>query len=192
MSSGSADDMHAAPDLISTMHEIARTQLTLAQPRDVVWSSFRDIRAWYTEYSWDVVSGPGYELAMGLAEGQVLQVFSSHPFPRTDGTDSPAEKLVVRVVEVDEPNRIVVMLSGRAVFDYERFTGFYVWSVGEGDDGTTVTIDGFFEADLQTPLSPAALAEYKQALAVNWHRSWTTALENLRRRLAGEGTREGI
>jgi hypothetical protein len=190
MSSASADDTPAAQDRISTINSLVRAHLTMPQRRDVVWSTLRDIRQWYAEYTFEVVSGPSYERAMGLAEGQIIHATSSHPFPRIDGRpDSPPEKVVARVLEVDEPNRIVVMLSGQAVYDYARLTSFYILSVDESNDGTTVTVENLGEAELQTPLSPAKHAEYKQALTANWQRSWTTALESLRRQLDEEATR---
>lgn len=188
MSSGSADETHAAHDLTSTVYMHSRTHLTLAQPRDVVWSAFRDMRTWYTEYTWEVISGPSYEQGMGFAEGQIMKISIANPLPRADGMNPPAAGYVAEVL-VDEPNRIIVAATGEEAEYYERATSFYSFSIDESDEGTTVAVESLSVAYLQTPLDPGELAEYKQALAAGWHHSWDTALENLRRQLGDEDAR---
>ena len=66
----------------STLHYVMHTEMTFAHPLSKLWPVFKDMRRWYTEYTFDVISGPPYDPDTGLAEGQVLKVVTSAPFPR--------------------------------------------------------------------------------------------------------------
>jgi hypothetical protein len=169
-------------NLISTIHSVLHTELTLDRPLSEVWPVFKDMRSWYTEYAWEVISGPPYETGVGLLEDQVLRVKSSHPFPRVAnaGDSTGPEYFVTKILKIVPQREIVSVLSGRA-YDWRQYTSFYVWKMTEAAAKTTILIDVFGEAELETPLSKQALSKYQDELTSNWYRSWSTAFGNLKR-----------
>jgi hypothetical protein len=172
-------------ETVSILESALRTQVVLHRPLAEVWACFRDMRAWYTEYTWELVAGPPYEAGVGLAEGQVIKVTSSHPFPRTgSGSQGGPDFFMSKIIKVVHPHEIVCVLWGQA-FDWEDYTSFYIWRLGGDDATTTVSIDSVERAQLATPMRPDDFAAYKAALEDNWHRSWSTALAAFRELVEG-------
>src|SRR5579863_1284478 len=58
----------------STVDWVLHTQATLDRPVSMVWPAFRDMKSWYTEYAFEVLSGPPYQAGPGLAEQQIMKV----------------------------------------------------------------------------------------------------------------------
>jgi hypothetical protein len=172
-------------DTIGTMRWVLRTSATFAHPVATVWATFRDIRRWYTEYTWDVIDGPAYDA--GLLEGQTLSLRSTHPLPRIPTADAEAdvrEDYITTILRVVPEEEIVSVLSG-SVYDLRRYTSFYVWRLAGREAATTVSIETYGDAELATALTREQFAEYERQFNSNWHRSWSTALANLERMLAG-------
>jgi len=168
------------PEEIGKFQGVLVTEETFARPLQEVWPVFKDIASWYTEYTWEVESGPGYASDGGLAEGQRIKVTSSHSFPRLQSEkveDSP-EYFVTDVLKVVPESEIVSSLSGRA-FDWERFTSFYVWRLAPSGEGTKVTIESYTEVELSRALPVDEYAAYREELNANWFRSWSTAFAGL-------------
>jgi hypothetical protein len=174
-------------DQTRTFHWVLSTNVTVAHPLAVVWSVFRDPRKWYTEYTWEVVSGPPYEASGGLLEGQTLKCRSTHPLPRipTASEATVSEDYFVKFLKVIPSSEIVSVLSG-SVYDFQRYTAFYVWKLVDNESATTVTVDTYGEAHLAAPLTTDQLDEYTDEFNVNWHRSWSTAFLNFGRTLDAE------
>src|SRR5579863_2744654 len=67
---------------IAHLHAVQHTSIAVDQNVGVVWDVFKDIKRWYTEYTFDVIAGPSYDPAHGCVENQVIRVTSAHAFPR--------------------------------------------------------------------------------------------------------------
>jgi hypothetical protein len=173
-------------ETVSILESALQTELVLHRPLEDVWPAFRDMRTWYTEYAWEIVSGPPYEAEVGLVEGQVIKVTSSHPFPRTAAANEHAapDYFMTKIIKVVPPHEIVCVLWGRA-FDWEDYTSFYIWRLKDDGTATTVSIDSVERARLAAPLRPDEFATYEGALTENWHRSWSTALAAFRALVEG-------
>jgi hypothetical protein len=167
------------------MHGVSGKDLLIEQPRDTVWPILRDIRSWYPEYDWKVVDGPAYESGGGLQEGQTMELRSTHPLPRVDAAESGrGDFYTTKMLKVADWE-IVSVLYGQ-VYDWKRYTAFYVWRLVESGPNTVFTVDSYLEAEFVDPLSDEELDDYRQRLTDNWHRSWSTAFDGLVRVLAGE------
>jgi hypothetical protein len=168
-------------ELLSTFEFAVHTGSSIARRVEDVWRVFRDLPSWYTEYTYELVAGPPYDSATGLEVGQVHKVVFSYEFPRTaEGGDRDGPDYVIsKVIKVDPPHEIVKVLWG-AAFDWPSYTSFYVWKLLEDAQGTTVSIDSFGRAELEHPLTRDEYAAYEAAIVENWHRSWSTALRDLR------------
>jgi hypothetical protein len=181
MNSKLAEKM-AEADLISTINWVKHTELTLDRVVQEVWPVFRDMRRWYTEYSFEVLSGPAYLAGSGLLEGQVLKVKSSMGLPKAPDADDVAgpQYLIVKTIKVDPQKEIVAVLSGCA-YDWRQFTSFYVWSMTENAGKTTIFVDAYGQAEMFKPLSKGECTGYEDELTKNWHRSWSEAFMNLQK-----------
>jgi hypothetical protein len=176
----------AEANLISTLHEATHTETTLDRQMSEVWDIFRDIRRWYTEYSFEVVSGPPYETGVGLLEDQVLKVTGSKGLPRAYSEEMAGSQYYIQKnIKVTPQKEIVAVLSGSA-YDWRRYTAFYVWRLTEHAAKTTISIDGYVEAELFKPLPTGEFARYRQALVENWHRSWAEAFASLKEVLGAD------
>jgi hypothetical protein len=178
--SSAGQDGGATP--VSILHYVMHTDVTLSHTVSEVWPIFKDMRRWYTEYAFEVKSGPPYDPTTGLVEGQVLKVVSRVAFPREPGaTKTPREPeyFVVETIKVVPRKQIVAVVSGSA-YDFKRYTVFYLWTMQESEGKTIVDIDSYGEAHLVNALSKAKFADYYNAFDKNWHRSWSNALSNLK------------
>ena len=165
--------------LQSALHAVAHTDRTVGHPRSRVWSLFRDMRSWYSEYSFEVLSGPPYDAAVGFVEGQTLKVTGSRGLPRAHEGDAPGPQYYIQKnIKVAPQKEIVVVLSGSA-YDWRRYTAFYVWRFAEQARDTLISIDSYVEAELFKPLPAIEFLSYRQELERNWHRSWSEALATL-------------
>ena len=174
----------ASENLQSVLHAVAHTDRVVGHPRSRVWALFRDIRTWYREYRFEVVSGPPYEAAVGLMEGQTLKVTGSKGLPRAYTGDALGpEYYLQKNIKVTPENEIVVVLSGSA-YDWTRYTAFYVWRLAEHTRDTLISIDSYVEAHLFRPLPTSEWSRYLEELEKNWHRSWSEALSALEAVLA--------
>jgi hypothetical protein len=83
-----------------TFHFTNTIEFTVDRPLNEVWPVFSDTRSWYTEYTWEVLSGPPYDSGSRLLEGQLLKVTSSHSFPRTAdvGDNSGPEYFLTKMI----------------------------------------------------------------------------------------------
>jgi hypothetical protein len=165
----------------STVYWALHTRLTLNHPVTEVWPLFQDMRRWYTEYAFEVISGPAYEPGVGLLEHQVLKLTSSVGFPKTPGTDDPlggAPYFTSRIVRVAPQEQIVAAIYG-AAYDFKRQTSFYVWRMVTAGSDTAIHVDTYGEAELIQPLDPEGMAQYTRELERNWQRSWSEAFLNL-------------
>jgi hypothetical protein len=169
-----------AEDLISTMHCTLHTEVTLDFPVSEVWSVFKDMRRWYAEYTFEVISGPPYEAGGGLQEGHVIKVSSSKGLPRApnSGDALGPQYYISRTIKVVPQQEIVNVLSGRG-FDWQRYTMFYVYKMAEQASKTTLSVDQYAEAELVQPLTQAEFSDYYAQLTRNWQRSWSEAFVNL-------------
>jgi hypothetical protein len=161
---------------------VMHTQLTLDRPLEEVWPVFKDIRRWYTEYTWEVISGPEYQSGVGLVEDQVIKVKSSKGLtrePNSDVVEGP-EYFIQKTIKVVPQKEIVVALSGSA-YDWKQYTVFYVWTMTEKGRKTTVYIDSYGEAELATALPKREFSEYYGRFTKDWHHSWSEAFMNLRK-----------
>lgn len=172
----------AEADAISTMQWARHTQMTLERPLADVWPIFRDIRRWYSKYSFDVISGESYETGPGLAQDQVLRLTSATPPPRTSVSahSLQPQHLVTKMLKVVPQQEIVSVLSG-SYYDWKQFTVFYVWSMREVGTTTTILIDTYGEAEFLQGLSKGAFASYCAEEDRHWHRSWADAFVNLKK-----------
>jgi hypothetical protein len=170
------------------------TDTVIDRPVKEVWPVFRDLEGWYREYSLEVLYGPPYEAESGLLEGQVLKATSSHSFPRMAGLqDSKGpEYFITKIMRVVSEKEIVSVLAGSA-YDWEEYTSFYIWRLSELQGATTITVDGVGGAKLSRPLSEVEFTAYNAALVENWHRSWSTAFESLKKvmEVGREPTKQG-
>jgi hypothetical protein len=168
-------------DLVPTIEVVLHTGVALDRPRDQVWPVFRDVRSWYGEYVWEIIDGPLYEEGVGLMEGQVIKVTSSHPFPRATAAveDEAPDYFVTKKIKVTPPSEIVSVLWGSA-FDWKKFTSFYIWRLLDEGRTTRVSIESLGRGELATPLPRAEYDVYEAAVIENWHRSWSTALAALK------------
>jgi hypothetical protein len=168
--------------LNSTMHYVLHTEFALAYPLSEVWRVFKDMRRWYTEYTFEVVSGPSYQAESGLLEDQVLKVTSSMDFPRASNSDDAAgpQYFIHKTIKVSPPKEIVAVLSGCA-YDWKRYTVFYVWRMTEQEKETTIFVDSYGEAELVNPLPKDELSVYRAKFAKHWHCSWSQAFVNLKK-----------
>jgi hypothetical protein len=167
--------------LIPTIHWVLHTELTLDYPAREVWPVFRDMRRWYTEYAFEVVSGPSYRAESGLMEDQVLKMMSSTGLPRTPNTgdvEGP-HYYIVKIIKVVPQKEIVSLLSGSA-YDWRQYTSFYVWKLHEMARQTIVLIDTYGEAEFVKPLLAGDFSDYQDRLVENWHRSWSEAFVGLK------------
>jgi hypothetical protein len=163
------------------------TDVSLARPVDEVWPVFRDLPSWYTEYEYELIEGPPYDPARGLEEGQVHRVVFTYDFPRAsadDTADAGPDYVISKVIRVDAPHEIVKVLWG-AAFDWPSYTSFYIWKLLDDGGSTTVSIDSVGRAELARPLTQAEHDAYRAEIEANWHRSWSTALGDLRALVEG-------
>jgi len=176
---------------IPIIHWVLDTEMTVPCPLPVAWCLFKDIRMWYTEYSWEVTSGPAYERDNGLEEGQTLKLVSTHPLPRipVEKRVETPEHYVTKILKVRPSAEIVSVLSG-SIYDLKQYTAFYVWRLEEAETGTRIAIETYGEAELVSPLQPDQMSEYMESFVSNWHRSWSTAFANYARAL-GTGSEAG-
>jgi hypothetical protein len=174
-------------DLISTMHCALHTEVTLAFPVSEVWAVFKDMRRWYAEYTFEVISGPPYEVGAGLQEGHVIKVISSKGLPRAlnSGDALGPQHYISKTIKVVPQKEIVNVLSGRA-FDWKRYTFFYIYKMVAHAKKTTISVDQYAEAELVQSLTQAEFADYYDQLTRNWHRSWSEAFVNLEKVLAAD------
>lgn len=172
----------AEADLISTVHWVLHTELTLDRPVGEVWPVFKDMKAWYTEYTFEVISGPSYQAGLGLLEDQVLKLTSSKGLPRAPNSKDTAgpQHFIQKTIKVAPQKEIVAVLSGRA-YDWRQYTSFYVWRMTETTTNTTIFVDSYGEAELVTPLPRGEVSGYQDTLTRNWHRSWSEAFVSLRK-----------
>jgi hypothetical protein len=180
MSSGEGRQTVEA-DLISTVQWVINIEWSVDRPASEVWPVFKDMRRWYTEYSFEVLSGPPYRTGLGLLEGQVLKVKSSRgPLGDADSEYSEAEGpqyYIFKVVKVSAAE-IVGVLSGSA-YDWKQFTQFYVWKITEKANKSTIFVDAYGEAELYHPLRKSELPAWNDKQDKNFHRSWLEAFANL-------------
>ena len=180
----STDGREIGSDLVSTMHWALHTEAKFGRHAREVWPVFRDIRSWYTEYTFDVISGPPYQAGVGLVEDQVMKVTSSKGLPRTSGSTAAGapEFFIHKTIKVDPPMEIVVLLSGSA-YDFKQYTSFYVWKVMESDNDTTILVNTYGEAELIERLPTREFLAYREEIASNWRRSWSEAFVSLKKAL---------
>jgi hypothetical protein len=178
--------INAAESPITALDWVLHTDIAIQHPLSRVWPAFRDIRAWYWEYHFEVVAGAPYLAGDGLVEGQVIKVTPRTSFPRaskSDG-DGSAEYFLQKTIRVVPNREIVVLLSGGPAYDFSRYTQFYVWKVMEnGEKSTTLSIDCYGEAALRQPLREDEYVEHQDRLAKNFYQSWAQALEQLKKTL---------
>jgi hypothetical protein len=174
----------AEGNLISKMHWVLHSEVTLDRPLSEVWPVFKDTKRWYTEYTWVDVSGPSYESGSGLVEDQVLKVIPKDPksFPRASNSDDSAgpQYFIQKTIKVVPRKEIVVLLSEPS-FDYKRRTQFYVWKMTGNAKKTSIYIDAYGEAELAKPLPKGEFLEYYDKRTRNFHRSWSEAFATLRK-----------
>jgi len=173
-------------NLISTLHGVTHTETTLDRPLSEVWAIFKDIRRWYTEYTYEVVAGPSYQTGVGLLEGQVLKVTASKGLPRAYSEDTAGpEHYIQKNIKVTPQKEIVAVLSG-STYDWRRYTSFYIWRLTEHAAKTTISVDGYVEAELFKPLPTGEFSRYHQNLVENWHLSWAEAFASLKEVLGAD------
>lgn len=173
-------DTTPSGDECTQVTTVLETSVVIDLPVSEVWTVFRDMRRWYTEYDFQVVDGPAYDPEIGICEGQVYRLKSSVPLPRTgegDGESGP-EEFTSQVLKVVPERETVTVITGSA-YDFKRHTSFYVRRLFDDPAGTRVVIESYGEAELFHPLDRERLREFESDLAANWLRSWTTALTNL-------------
>jgi hypothetical protein len=180
MSSGEGRPV-ADAHLIHTAQWVVNIESTIARSASDVWPVFKDMKRWYTEYSFEVVSGPPYRAGLGLLEGQVLKVKSSRgPLGEPDEDAPGPHYYIVKVIKVSAHNEMVVVLSGSA-YDFKQYTQFYVWKITEKAGKSTILIDAYGEAEFFTPLPKGELPEFHNSLDKNFHRSWSEAFVGLQK-----------
>jgi hypothetical protein len=176
-------------NFIKTSDWVLHTGTSIEHPLSRVWRAFRDIRTWYSEYEFEVVSGAPYRAGVGLVEGQLIKVTPLTPFPRTSDTNEGdgAQYFLQKTIRIVPQREIVVLLSGGPAYDFRRYTQFYVWRVAvQGEKSTTIFIDSYGEADLKQPLREVEYVEYQDKLTRNFYRSWAEAFTQLKKNLDAE------
>jgi hypothetical protein len=178
----------APRDLVSTWHYVMHTELKVDHPLSEVWPVFKDMRRWYTEYTFEeVISGPPYESPSGLLEDQVLKLGLENGvpsgFPGESKTHGATERpeFIMKTLKVIPQKEIVVALWGPAhSIGWKRYTTFYVWKMNEIGNQTSIFVDSYGQVELAKPLHKAEFSKYYEAFASSWQRSWRDAFINFR------------
>jgi hypothetical protein len=163
----------AEADLISTAHWALHTELTLDRRLSEVWPVFKDMRRWYTEYTFENVSGPSYQASSGLQDGQVLKLTRASD----DGAGSQPF-IYAKTVKVAPQKEIVVVLFGPA-HGWSRYSDFYVLKMTQRARHTTIFVDSYVEAELVKPLPKGEFSDYHDQFTRDWQHSWSEAFVNL-------------
>jgi len=175
---------------VSTFHYAQHIEAIFARSLGEVWRAFRDMGKWYTEYTFDDVSGPSYLREAGLMENQVVRLTFTTGLPKdfptlsNPGNAPASEHYIMKTIKLVPLKEIVAVVWGQ-VYDWKRYTVFYVFRMTGKGSATAVFVDSYGEAEFVRPLSTAELSEYSGNFTRVWHRSWSEAFANLRKLVEG-------